>query len=302
MLSSLDPAALRFLNGLDQIQQRAQRAQREMTTGLRINTVSDDPDQIANLIQTRADLDRTKQIDLNLGRVKTEVDTSENALQGAVKLLERAETLGSQGQSNVNSPDIRNDLAGELGGILEQLVSISRTNVDGRYVFSGDSDQQPPYTVDLALMNNAISPYEGSAATRKVQSADGSLITVSRTAQDIFDSPNLNENVFVSINNLRVALLNNDQAGIDAALSDILSAGTHLNSELAFYGVMQDRIAGGMDFGANLETQLQTQISQIQDADLAQSITELTQAKAQLDATLSSRAKMPMTSLFNYLA
>ena len=301
MISSLDPAALRFLSGLEQIQQRTQRAQREMTTGLRINTVSDDPEQIANLIQTKTDLDRIKQIDLNLGRIKTEVDTSENALQTAVKLVERAQTLGSQGQSNINSADIRKDLAGELGGILEQLVSISRTSVDGRYVFSGDSDQQAPYTVDLN-QPNPISPYSGSPATRQVQSSDGSLISVSKTAQDIFDSPNVTENVFVSINNLRSALLNNDQAGIDAALPCVLSSGTHLNTELAFYGVVQNRITSGQDFGATLETQLQTQISQIQDADLAQAITELTQAKTQQDATLASRAKMPTTSLFNYLA
>src|SRR5690242_10345245 len=164
MISSLDPAALRFLSGLEQIQQRTQRAQRELTTGLRINSVSDGPEQIANLIQTKTDLDRIQQIDLNLGRVKTEVDTSENALQTAVKLVERAQTLGSQGQSNINSADVRKDLAGELGGILEQLVSISRTAVDGRYVFSGDSDQQAPYTVDLN-QPNPISPYGGSPAT-----------------------------------------------------------------------------------------------------------------------------------------
>ena len=301
MISSLDPSALRFLSGLDQIQQRSQRAQQQLTTGLRINTVSDDPDQITNLLQTRSDLERVKQTDFNLGRVKTEVDTAENALQSAVKLVERAQTLGSQGQSNVNSAEVRQDLAGELGGVLQQLVGISGTAVDGRYVFSGDNDQQPPYTIDLT-QPNPISPYNGTPATRQIQNSDGSLISVSKSAQDIFDNADGAKNVFTSINNLRVALLNNDQAGIDAALPDLLSSGTFLNTQLAFYGTVQNQITSGLDFGSTLETQLQSQMSQIQDADMAQAITELTQAKTQQDAALAARAKTPMTSLFNYLA
>ena len=301
MISSLDPTALRFLSGLNQIQLRSQRAQQQLTTGLRINTVSDDPAQITNLLQTRSDLEQVKQTDLNLGRVKTEVDTAENALQSAVKLVERAQTLGSQGQSNVNSAAVRQELAGELGGVLQQMVGISGTSVDGRYVFSGDSDQQPPYTIDLT-QTNPISPYAGSPATRQILNSDGSLLSVSKSAQDIFDNADGTKNVFTAINNLRVALLNNDQAGIDAALPDLLSSGTFLNTQLAFYGTVQNQVTSGLDFGNTLETQLQSQISKIQDADMAQAITELTQAKTQQDAALAARAKMPTTSLFNYLA
>lgn len=301
MISSLDPAAQRFLNGVNQIEQRSERAQRELTTGRRINTVSDDPDQVTNLIQTRADLARTKQIDGNLGRVKTEVDTAEGALQSAVTLVERAQTLGTQGQSGFTSAQTRQDLAGELGSVLQQLVSISGTTVEGRFVFSGDSDQQAPYTIDLTLPN-PIGSYAGSTATRQVQHPDGSLISVGKTAQEIFDSSDPTQNVFTSINNLRTALLNGDQAGIDAALPNVRSAGTFLNNELAFYGTVQNRVSGAVDFGSNFETQLQAQLSQIQDADLTRSITELQQAKTQQDAALESRAKLPTVSLFNYLA
>ena len=66
MISSLNASAQSFLAGLDQIQQRAQNAQQELTTGLKINNVSDAPDQIANLWQTRSDLDQVQQIRLQL--------------------------------------------------------------------------------------------------------------------------------------------------------------------------------------------------------------------------------------------
>ena len=56
-----------------------------------------------------------------------------------------------------------------------------------------------------------------------------------------------------------------------------------------------------IDFGETYETQLQSQLSGIQDADEAAAITELTQAQTQLQAALSSRAALPKTSLFDFL-
>jgi len=300
MIDSLNSAAQSFLMGLSQIQQRAQRAQTELTTGLKINTVSDAPDQIAGLLQTRSDLARTQQITDNLGRVKTEVDTAEEGLQSAVTLMQRAQTLGAQGASDVSSSDTRQNLADEVGSILQQLVSTANTTVEGRYIFSGDSDQQAPYSVDLS-QTNPVSSYQGSAATRQVQAADGSTFTVAMTAQDIFDAPTAADNVFVSINNLRQALLNGDTSGISSALADVQSSSGYLNQQLAFYGTVQDRVASATDFAQTYSTQLQTQLSGIQDADEAEAITELTQAQTQQQAALVSRAQIPRTSLFDYL-
>lgn len=300
MISSLDPSTLNFLMGMNQIQKRAERAQEELTSGLKINNVSDAPDQIASLWQTRSDLAETQQIDANLGRVKTETDTAEGALQSAVTLVERAQTLGAQGASDTNNSQSRQDLAGELGAVLQQLVATANTNVEGRYIFGGDDDQQQPYTIDLT-QTSPISAYQGSSATRQVQSADGSMFSVAKTAQDIFDTPDAQQSVFTTINNLRQALLNDDSTGINSALGDLQTAGTYLNQQLAFYGTVQDRVAGSIDFAKNYETQLQTQLSGIQDADLTQSITELQQAETAQQAALASRAKLPRTSLFDFL-
>lgn len=299
-ISSLDPSAQSFLIGMEQIQQRAQTAQQQLTTGLKINSVSDAPDQIADLWQTRSDLAETQQIDSNLGQVKSESDSAESALGSAVTLVERAETLGAEGATDTNTTESRQDLAGEVGSLMQQIVSTANTTVGGRYLFSGDDDQQAPYSIDMTQAN-PISAYQGSAATRQVQGADGSVFAVSLTAQDIFDSDNPDTNVFTSLNNLRTALLNNDDTGINNALSQVQSSDTYLNQQLAFYGTVQDHVNDAIDFAQNQETTLQTQLSGIQDADLTQSITNLTQAETAQQAALASRAKLPNTSLFDFL-
>src|SRR5579862_450851 len=161
MISSLSASSQSFIVGLDLIQAREQQAQQELTTGLKINVVSDAPDQISDLLQTRSDLAQATQIDSNLGRVTTEVNTGETALQSAVSLVENAESLGTQGASDLASSDTQQNVAGELGSVLQQLVAAANTTVEGRYIFSGDSDQQVPYTFD-ATQTNPVSAYQGS--------------------------------------------------------------------------------------------------------------------------------------------
>jgi len=74
-----------------------------------------------------------------------------------------------------------------------------------------------------------------------------------------------------------------------------------LNTQLAFYGTAQDSVTAATSSAATLTTQLQTQISGIEDADETQSILDLTQAQTQQQAALESFQQIPQTSLFNYL-
>lgn len=301
MISDLTPASQNFLANLNQIQQRLQSAQTQLSSGLKINNVSDAPNDIADLWQTRAELDQAQQINSNLGQVSTEVNTAQSSLQSAVTLVQRAETLGTQGATDTASATTRDDLAGELGSILQELVATANTSVGGRYIFSGDSDQTSPYSIDVSQNPPVISAYQGSASTRQVQSPDGTTFSVALSGQQIFDSADASTNVFSSITNLIQGLLSNDDTTITSSITDVQNADTYLNQQLAFYGTVQNRISDAQTFGQNYTTQLQTQISGVEDANEAEAITNMTQAQTQLQAALQSEGSLPKTTLFDFL-
>ncbi len=300
MISSLDAASQSFLTGLDQIQQTLQTAQTELTTGLQINNVSDDPSEISDIWELNSELDQTNQAETNLSQVQAEVNTGESALESAVTLVEQAETDGTEGATDFSTPSARQDLANSLGAILQQLVAIANTTVEGRYIFAGDTDQTTPYSIDLT-QSSPISAYQGSASTREILGPDGSTFAVALTAQQIFDSSDAQNNVFDSIVNLMQGLQNNDDTQINDALSDVQSSDTYLNQQLAFYGTVQDRIQGEQTFGQNYTVQLQTQLSSVQDANEVVDITNMTQAQTQLQAALQSEGQLPRTTLFDFL-
>jgi flagellar hook-associated protein 3 FlgL len=172
--------------------------------------------------------------------------------------------------------------------------------VAGRYIFAGDTDQTQPYSIDLT-QSSPISAYQGSTSTRQVQSPDGTTFSIALTAQQIFDNPSAPDSVFGSINNLMQGLINNNSAAITSSITDVQTADTYLNQQLAFYGTVQDRVTDAQTFGQNYTVQLQSQLSGIQDANAAASITEMTQASTQLQAALQSEAQLPKSTLFDFL-
>src|SRR5437870_4538488 len=119
MLTNLDPANSHFVAQLNDIQARMDRAQKQITSGLRITTPDDAPDQISELLSARAALQSTQQTNANLGRVKTEADAAEKALSQASSAFERVRVLGTEGANFTQSADTRATIAAEVGTVLE---------------------------------------------------------------------------------------------------------------------------------------------------------------------------------------
>ena len=122
MISSLNAANSEFLANLNAIKVRMDRAQKQLSTGLRISEAADSPDQISELLSARSTLATTQTTNQNLARVKTEVDSAEAALQQASKAIESARVLGTQGATTSVSADTRKTLADQVGAVIEQLV------------------------------------------------------------------------------------------------------------------------------------------------------------------------------------
>ncbi|MEP7366605.1 MAG: flagellin [Acidobacteriota bacterium] len=300
-IGAFDAQTSRFLNDIGRIAQRLEKAQLQITSGRKINVVSDSPDQISHLLATRSQLSATQQIHSNLDRVKGEVDAAEGALSQAVSIVDRISTLGTQGATDTISADGRASLADEIGSLLEQLVNIAATKVDGRYVFSGDTDTTAPYTSDLGT-DPPYSVYQGAASSRKIEHPSGARIQVSLTADEIFDDPDQNKSVFASVNDLRKALLSNDTQQVKDALGRVLYSNTHLNNKLAFYGSAQNQVAEGQNVAFKQELRLKNEISSIEDADLTEAILELNQAQLQQSAALGAQAQIRnKRTLLDYL-
>ncbi len=305
MLQTLDPMRNQFLNDLATLQKRMTKTQAELTSGIRISKPSDDPTAVGDVLQLQSDIGRATQVTTNLNGVKSEVDTASGVVQSAVSLLDQARTLAAQGASSTLQSSERTAMATQAEQILNALVEDSRATFDGQYLFSGDNSSQPAYTVNLANPNG-VNQLLTAPATRLIQDSTGQTFAVAKTAQDLFDHRNPDnsfaaDNVFAAVNNLRVALANNDQPGIVAAAASIQTAQDYLNQQGAFYGAVQNRITNALDVAQKFQLQSQTALGNERDTDVAAAATDLTQEQLNQQAAMQAEASIPRNSLFDVL-
>jgi flagellar hook-associated protein 3 FlgL len=301
MISSLNPTYQEFINNLERVTQQMNTDQLDIASGVSMRNVSDNPDQVSSLLQARAALSASQQISTNLGSITTEVNTGEQALEGAVQLFDQVQTLGAEGSTGTQTAVTRASFAQQVQSIEQQMVSVANTSINGRYIFAGDTDQVVPYTFDLT-QTDPVSAYQGGSSTRVVLAPNGTTFPVALTAQQIFDSTDPTTNIFSALNGLVTALNNNDQAAVQTSMGGLSTVAQYLNQQLAFYGTTQDNVAAATNTAQSQQVEFQAQISNLQDTDVAATILDLTQSQTQEQAALGSEAQIPRTTLFDFLA
>lgn len=306
MTTNLDPASQLFLANVNITQQQLAQASQEVSSGKKVTEPSDAPDQIDSLLQLRADELHNQQIESNLTLAQSKAEAADSALGSSIQLMDQAVDLGTQGATSTADSTQLQSLGQQVQSILDEMVSYSQTTVQGSYIFSGDQDQDPTYEVD-ASASDGVEELSDASATQQIENPAGGSFTAGLTAQEIFDERNADGtpasgNVFSALSGLEAALSGGNVQDVSDAVATVQTASAHLNQEEAFYGNVEDQIQNAQSFSSSYGTQLQTQVGQIQDADLPSAAMQLSQAQMQLQASFEMEAEMPHKSLFDYLA
>jgi len=305
MLSGLNGSTEQYLADLDRIQSSLDQVQRQISSGVRVGIPSDDPAAVPSILSTQSQIAATTQFQSNLNDLKSELDGGDSALQQAVQLVEQAISLGAQ-IGNDLTDTARNDLLQQVQAVESQLVDISRTAVNGRYIFSGDSDSKPLYAYDPTQPNGVVQ-LATATSTRIITGPGGGIIWQPKTAQDIFDARNpdgspATGNVFAAIGALASALQNNNASSVQSIQDGLKAADDYLNQQLGLYGIAEARVVDAQDSSSSALVNERQQLSTLRDTDVAASAMELSQLELRQQAALSARAEMQPQSLFQYLA
>jgi flagellar hook-associated protein 3 FlgL len=304
MIQNLDIVGQQFLADFQSLNSRMATTEGQLSSGVTISKPSDNPGELGDVLQLESDLGKVNQVASNLSNVTGEVNTAESALETSTQLLEQATTLGEQGANSTTSASTRASLSQQVQDVLTQLVGESNTTFDNQYVFNGDLNTQP-YQLDLNNPNG-VDRLNTSPPGSLIQDATGITFAISQTAQNIFDHRNADDslapdNVFAAVNSLRIALANNDQAGITSALGAVATAQGYMSQQLAFYGSVQDQVSNATSVAQKFQLQDQTSLSALTQTNVATASIDLTQEQATLQASLQAQASMPKTSLFDFL-
>jgi len=306
MLPSLKGPTQQFLSDLQKMTLEQNTLSEQLSSGLRVNSVSDDPGAVPQIMQMQAQIDRLQQTQTNLNSVLPELQIGDTALQQAMSNVESAVSIANKASSSQTTPASMTALATQVQGILANLVKLSNTTSNGRYIFSGDLDQQPLYALD-PTQPTGVQQLATATSTRAITDSTGTTICVSKMSSEIFDNRNsggtpASDNVFAAVNTLLTALQAGSSAGALASIANLQAADGHLNQELGYYGIGQNRITDTLSTESQTLVSIKTNLSSLRDVDMATAAVQMSQLQVQQQAALSSRAKIGGMNLFDFLA
>jgi flagellar hook-associated protein 3 FlgL len=307
MIRTVQADAERFLSALETSRRRYSTALSQLSTGYRVAVPSDSPVDVMDIIRLNSRIAHGESVAVNLTLAKSEAEIVDTTLQTGIELLEGALQIGAQGTDSMLDATSRQGLAQQVQQIHQQIYELTRLNVQGRYVFSGDRDQEPQYTLDPANTATGVNREFVAGESRAATDLLGGVFQTGMSAQDVFDHRNADDtvaddNVFAALASLTQALQAGDSDAVIDAVSKIKLSLDHMNSALTFYGGVQNRIASSAALIDKYQLQWKQALSDRRDADAIAAVTELETAQTQQSAAMSARAKFSQRSLFDFLS
>tara|TARA_R110002096_G_scaffold130643_5_gene279957 strand:- start:50139 stop:51290 length:1152 start_codon:yes stop_codon:yes gene_type:complete len=167
---------------MQQLQSSLDYTQRQISSGRRILTPSDDPIASSRALEMREAISRLTQFDRNAGIATNRLSQEESALNSVNNVLQRVRELALQANNATQSNETRQLIGVELRQQLDQLVQLAnQKDGNGSYLFSGNQTDTQPVSRSAAGFS-----YNGDQGQRQVQIGEGQQVADGDSGAAVF--------------------------------------------------------------------------------------------------------------------
>lgn len=195
---------------LGTITENLKDANEVMSTQKDINSLSDDPIGLTQVMGLNVSIENLEQIETNVQMGTTWLSGVETALDSVSDLILDMKTDVLQLANASTGIDQRKSAVERVDSIIEQIVSLGNTQVNGNYLFSGNKTD----TLPLEYQKNASPPqvvYRGDETPFQIRSDKNEEVDVGMVASSTFR----NDNVAINTTNNTIIFKENPDHGPD---------------------------------------------------------------------------------------
>lgn len=281
---------------LDRLQTRLsryERAQSELATGKKILAPSDDPSGARRASSLTSAMRAREQELRNAADATGWIDTADSQLQMVLDRLSRARELATRAASPTSDGE-RTALAAEIRAITEEIAGIANASHVDRPLFGGFSGG-PAVARDAG--GNWVTQGDGDQVTRRL--SDSELVRVNVTASEFLGFGSPQGDVLTQLD----ALATDIEAGVAVGgrLDDLRRGSESVADSLAILGAASNRVQSAEARAQDLLLTLRTELSRVQDVDVAEGMMDLQIQQVAYEATLSALSKALPPSLVSFL-
>ena len=283
------------VQGIDQLRQTENTDLEQMSSGKRINNLSDDPAAVAQLILNEGQTSDVDQYLANVTTVQNSMQVADSTLNSVVTALSQAISLGIEGSNGTLSASDQQSIATQVSGIESQVLALANTTYAGNYLFAGTAVTTQPFTQDSSSPSGVT--YNGNGSTNSVQIGDGEYVPTNLSGSQVFTPSG--SDVFAALQGLVTAL----QSGgnVEGATTQLEQVFSRFNTQSTFYGATLSRLQTAQNYLTQEQLGLSSAQDNLESADMASVISNYTQTETALDASYQAAGQISQMSLFNYL-
>jgi flagellar hook-associated protein 3 FlgL len=280
---------------IQQSEQSLAAAVQQVSTGKRVNQLSDDPSASASMIRSLAESANVDQYTASATSIEASMQSADSALSAVVSSLNQAVTLGTEGATGTTSAANRQAIAAQVQSILTSVVAQANTAYQGNYLFGGSLTQTAPF---VASSSPNQYTYTGNSAVNSVQIGDSTSVQTNLPGDRIFTS---GANVLGSLADLVSALQTGTDSDIGAATSAVTAAINYVGQQRVPLDNAMSQVSSQESYLSQESVTLTTQQTSLVGINIAQAATNLSQAQASQTAVLAAAAKVLPETLLDYL-
>ncbi len=300
-----------FLDNLGTTKSRFDTAINQSTSGKKITQFSDNPADMSYVLSLRNQIDQVEQYEQNISSGKSWLSSAESALSSIVTNIYSIITKAEQAASETTGAKERKIIATEIEQKRDEIMNIANSEVMGKFLFAGSDTDNPPFTKQadttqvlpsgetITIPGDIV--YNGNSDKIQIQADFSIKVDTNVPGDEAFGINDGSIDIFGALQKLVTDLKSDDttELGNDVqAMHEIID---QLNNSI---GKLGNNKAHLEDINGQLKqykSSVTSTMSTLEDADMAEVISNLSREQVGLQATLQSGALINKQSLMDYI-
>lgn len=280
--------------------ERLAKYQEQLSTGRKLNKLSDDPSGLVKAMRMRTNITQNEQYLRNIGDAINFVETVDSSLNDLNDVLQRIRELTVEAANGTNDVGAKQAIAEEIETLRDHLKMVANNTYGSKYIFAGSNVSVAPC---------GETEWKGNTNKVEAEIGPGVVMEVNIDMMPFFGNPsgldelgNPDGGIFAAINGLLEDInsgttdeISSNLEAIDVKIDDLLFKRATIGARVNRLELQENRLED-----TNLSfTDL---LSSYEDADVAEVSINLQMQENVYRASLAAGAKIIMPTLVDFLS
>lgn len=286
-----------FMRDVNRNRNEMGKLQSDLSSGKSVRIASQGPVEFQRSRVLEENIRKEEQYQENIDSGLRQSRLAQGALDEVIDRLIDIKTIAVQGATDSAGASVRTNMADEISGIRDSIVSTLNLSYGDRYLFAGTNSSVQPFEVDgtatggVASFSNATPP--------EVLVGDGVSIDMSVTGAELRNTSG--GDLFTILQDMETALRNDDTTALNALLPAADDAIEHVTDITSRLGNNINRMEFMYERYESFRITQRSDISALVDTDYAEAFSDLQRTQVAFESAMAVHTTMFNSTLLDYL-